>query len=46
MDVDLLPLTVILAIKNEEANLPKCLNALKGVKKVYVVDSQSTDRQL
>lgn len=43
MDADLLPLTVILAIKNEEANLPKCLNALKGVKKVYVVDSQSTD---
>jgi len=44
MTADLLPLTVILASKNEEANLPKCLNALKGVKKVYVVDSHSVDR--
>lgn len=44
MTGDLLPLTVVLAIKNEEANLPKCLKALTGIEKVYVVDSHSTDR--
>lgn len=38
-----LPITVILAVKNEAANLPKCLAALKGVERVVVVDSQSTD---
>ena len=39
----LLPITVILAVKNEAANLPKCLTALKPVQRVVVVDSQSTD---
>ncbi|HQR06097.1 MAG TPA: glycosyltransferase family 2 protein [Gemmatales bacterium] len=38
-----LPITVILAVKNEAANLPKCLAALKGVERVVVIDSQSTD---
>lgn len=38
-----LPITVILAVKNEAANLPKCLAALKQVQRVVVVDSQSTD---
>ncbi len=38
-----LPVTVILAIRNEAANLPKCLAALKAVERVIVVDSGSTD---
>jgi glycosyltransferase involved in cell wall biosynthesis len=38
-----LPITVILAVKNEAANLPKCLAALKRVERVVIVDSQSTD---
>lgn len=38
-----LPITVILAVKNEAANLPKCLAALKQVQRVVIVDSQSTD---
>lgn len=41
--MQLLPITVILAVKNEAANLPKCLAALKRVERVVVVDSQSTD---
>jgi len=43
MDMLSLPITVILAVKNEAANLPKCLAALKQVQRVVVVDSQSTD---
>jgi glycosyltransferase involved in cell wall biosynthesis len=44
MKTDSLHLTVILAIKNEAVNLTKCLKSLTRFKKVYVVDSQSTDR--
>jgi glycosyltransferase involved in cell wall biosynthesis len=39
-----LPVTVILAVRNEEKNLPRCLSALRDTAEVYVVDSQSTDR--
>ncbi len=38
-----LPITVILAVKNEAVNLPKCLAALTPVQRIVVVDSQSTD---
>lgn len=39
-----LPITVLLAAKNESANLPKCLAAVVGrVERVVVVDSHSTD---
>jgi glycosyltransferase involved in cell wall biosynthesis len=38
-----LPITVIVAARNEARNLPRCLESLKGVGEVYVVDSQSTD---
>lgn len=38
-----LPITVILAVKNEAANLPKCLAALTRVQRIVVVDSLSTD---
>jgi len=38
-----LPLTVIVAARNEAHNLPRCLESLRGVGEVYVIDSQSTD---
>lgn len=38
-----LPVSVVVAARNEAKNLPRCLEALRGVGEVYVVDSQSTD---
>lgn len=38
-----LPVTVILAVRNEAANLPRCLQAIKAMDRVVVVDSGSTD---
>ena len=38
-----LPLTVLIAAKNEAANLPKCLKALHPAKRVVILDSNSTD---
>ncbi|MCB1823756.1 MAG: glycosyltransferase family 2 protein [Candidatus Competibacteraceae bacterium] len=38
-----LPITVLLATKNEEVNLPRCLAALVPVERVIVLDSNSTD---
>jgi glycosyltransferase involved in cell wall biosynthesis len=38
-----LPVTVLLAAKNEAVNLPKCLESLKRAKSIVVLDSQSTD---
>lgn len=38
-----LPVSVIVAARNEEKNLPRCLAALREVGEVYVIDSQSTD---
>ena len=38
-----LPVTVIIPVRNEAHNLPRCLESLTGVGEVYVVDSQSTD---
>ena len=39
----LLPLTVIVPVRNEAHNLPRCLESLKSVGEIYVIDSQSTD---
>lgn len=39
-----LPITVLIATRNEERNLPKCLAALKRMERTVVVDSRSTDR--
>lgn len=38
-----LPLSVIVAAKNEEKNLRRCLESLRNVGEVYVIDSGSTD---
>lgn len=41
--VSTLPVSAIVAVRNEEKNLPYCLEALREIAEVYVVDSQSTD---
>lgn len=38
-----LPITVLIAVKNEARNLPRCLRALGPATRVIVLDSQSTD---
>ena len=38
-----LPISVIVPVRNEARNLPRCLESLASVGEVYVVDSQSTD---
>jgi glycosyltransferase involved in cell wall biosynthesis len=40
---ELLPVTVIVAARNEAHNLPRCLQSLRGVGEVYVIDSESND---
>ncbi len=39
----LLPVTAIIPVRNEARHLARCLEALREVGEVYVVDSQSTD---
>ncbi len=39
-----LPVSVIVPARNEAHNLPRCLESLRGVGEVYVIDSQSTDQ--
>ena len=39
----LLPVTAIVAVRNEARNLPRCLESLREMGEVYVVDSQSLD---
>jgi glycosyltransferase involved in cell wall biosynthesis len=38
-----LPVSVIVPVRNEAHNLPRCLESLRGVGEIYVVDSQSSD---
>jgi glycosyltransferase involved in cell wall biosynthesis len=39
-----IPITVVVPVKNEERNLPRCLASLSHFAEVIVVDSGSTDR--
>jgi glycosyltransferase involved in cell wall biosynthesis len=41
--VQVLPVSVIVPVRNEARNLPRCLESLAGFGEVYVVDSGSTD---
>jgi glycosyltransferase involved in cell wall biosynthesis len=38
-----LPISVIIPVRNEARNLPRCLESLRGVAEVYVIDSHSSD---
>jgi glycosyltransferase involved in cell wall biosynthesis len=38
-----LPVSVIIPVRNEAKNLPRCLQAVKNVGEVFVIDSQSSD---
>src|ERR1700759_5461831 len=38
-----LPVSVIIPVRNEAKNLPRCLNALPDVGEIYVIDSQRAD---
>lgn len=44
MTIDRLPITVLLAVRNEEANIAKCMHALAHAQRVVVIDSGSSDR--
>jgi len=39
----LIPVSVIVPVRNEALNLPRCLESLRDFAEVYVIDSQSTD---
>ncbi len=39
-----LPVTVLIPAKDEEANLPACLQSVQRAAEIFVVDSQSSDR--
>ena len=40
----MLPISILIPIKNEESNLPRCLASVAWADEVFVVDSQSTDQ--
>ena len=37
------PVSVVVPIRNEAANLKRCLDSVKWAGEIFVVDSQSTD---
>ena len=41
-----IPVSVLIPAKNEEANLPACLESVNRADEVFVVDSQSSDRSV
>jgi glycosyltransferase involved in cell wall biosynthesis len=41
-----IPVSVLIPAKNEESNLPACLESVARADEVFIVDSQSSDRSL
>ncbi|NEP00727.1 MAG: glycosyltransferase family 2 protein [Symploca sp. SIO2E9] len=41
-----IPVSVLIPAKNEEANLPACLESVSRADEIFVVDSQSSDRSV
>ncbi|MGL5874517.1 MAG: glycosyltransferase family 2 protein [Xenococcaceae cyanobacterium] len=41
-----IPVSVLIPAKNEELNLPACLESVKQADEIFVVDSQSSDRSI
>ncbi len=41
-----IPVSVLIPAKNEQSNLPACLESLQRADEVFVVDSQSSDRSV
>ena len=41
--LSLLPITVLIAAKNEQANIATCLNSLKSMERIILLDSHSRD---
>ena len=39
----ILPISVIVPVRNEAQNLARCLESLRGVGEIWVIDSESTD---
>jgi len=37
------PVSILVPIRNEAENLPRCLNSVQWAEEILVVDSQSTD---
>ena len=46
VSASLLPVSVIIPVRNEARNLPRCLKSLREFAEVFVVDSQSTDESV
>ena len=44
MDSNKVPISVVLIVKNEEANLSECLESVKWAKEIVIVDGGSTDK--
>lgn len=44
--MDKIPVSVLIPIRNEEGNLPRCLASVAWADEIVVVDSQSTDRSV
>lgn len=43
---DKIPVSVLIPAKNEESNLPACLNSLQNADEIFMVDSHSTDKSV
>ena len=40
------PVSILIPIKNEENNLPRCLDSIKWADEIFIVDSQSEDKSV